>query len=109
MAYNLNKPAKGDAKNTGAPGPTPAPTKDTAWGRTNLGANSYGGPSSIEPGTKASIPLGDAMAAAQDDGQGALAKIQAHGVAGAPSPQIRPIDPTQEVPSTFGHRSRNGE
>jgi hypothetical protein len=108
MAYNLNKKAPGDAKNTGSPGPSPAPTKETAFGRENYGANAYGGPSSIEPGSKSSSPMADALKAGQDDGQSVLDHVIANG-AKISSSQTRPVSNEQKVPTTFGHRSRNGE
>jgi hypothetical protein len=105
MAYQISKPAKGDAENTGAPGPTPAPTKETAFGRGSYGANAYGGPSSIEPGAKSSSPMADAIRDAQNDGQDVLGKIQAHGVTGSPSPQTRAIS-SEPLPPAHGMRSR---
>jgi hypothetical protein len=104
MALKKFGPAKGNAKNTGAPGPTPAPTtdalvsltkaKDTAWGRGTYGGNAYNGPVSLAPGEKLSAPLGDAIA---DPGLAAIAA--GHGDTGAP--QTRDVS-SQPYPTAFG-------
>lgn len=54
MAIDTTKKAPGNAANTGAPGPTPAPThvERNFHGDQPYGNNRYGGPSSDTPGKR---------------------------------------------------------
>jgi len=130
MAYQMTrKPttggnAKGDARNTGAPGPTPPPRtkykeplpgeKDTVTG---YGAARNFGPSSADPGVSVTSPLADDLrnVAAQADSGDLLGRIIEKGTAHGPaadvelqSPQTRNVDNTPYAPA-HGMRSRSGE
>lgn len=75
MAYNRTPKAP-------TPKPTPAPlTKETAYGRTNYGANASMFPSSIDPGTTVTSPLADNLRQSSDDGEGALDRVIREGTA----------------------------
>lgn len=105
--------AKGDAPNTGAPGPTPAPTRTyknpvlterqepTGYGIKDLG------PSSTDPGLSRTSPLADELkrVAAEGDGGDVLADIIQRGTARdvtsdlGGSPQTRPVSDEGCAPS----------
>ncbi len=115
MAYQTNKAkrraittaAKGDAPNTGAPGPTPSPIKKyvnpilvervepTGYGQAkNLG------PSSVEPGVTITSPLADELrrVAADSDAGDLIGDIAAHGTARNSSVDLKSAQ-TRDVPS----------
>ncbi len=84
----VTKPAAGNAKNTGAPGPTPAPlseaslalAKDRSMGRENYGSNAYDGKVYADPGKTTTSPLADELKTfAQTDGE--LDRVIAKGTA----------------------------
>lgn len=94
MAYqSVKTPAPGNAANTGAPGPTPAPTvKEKTFGRTNYGANAFDGPSSITPGKSVTSPLADDLRRASNDGEFVLDTVIARGTRmDSPDFQMRSI------------------
>ena len=95
MAYQTGKPpvtqpAKGDAPNTGAPGPTPAPVKTYANPdleqlrvfKPGYGTNNDNSPSSVPQGHKQTSALADELKRvnAQGDGGDALQDIIEQGV-----------------------------
>jgi hypothetical protein len=109
-------PAKGDAKNTGSPGPTPAPTsaelalkRDTSMGRTSYGANAWDGRTAADPGKSVSSPLADQLRAKNGEADGdLLGRIIERGSSRAvvadvdlQSPQTRQVDATP-LPTTHG-------
>ena len=130
MAYqNARKPttggkAKGDARNTGAPGPTPPPRtkyKQPESGEkfqvVGYGAARNFGPSSADPGVTITSPLADDLrnVAAQGDGGDLLGRIAERGTARGPaadvelqSPQTRDVD-ASPYPTAHGMRNRSGE
>lgn len=92
--------ARGNARNTGAPGPTPAPTKkdltaeqarSTSYGRENYGANGYDGPASVAPGKTITSPLGDSLVAGDDVLKAVIAK-------GTRTESLAPFDSVQDKP-----------
>jgi len=107
----VTRPSAGDAPNTGAPGPTPAPTRKyvnpvlveriepTGYGQAkNLG------PSSVEPGTTNTSGLADELrrVAAESDAGDLLGDIAARGTArdasvDLDSKQTRPFTNEQGV------------
>src|ERR1700731_1274588 len=94
MAKTKVKPAhdiaKGNAPDTGSPGPPPAPTRPAApdvisHPRAGIAAGFYGGnadsgPVSLVPGTTRQSPLADNLRASVDD-SGELDRIQREGTA----------------------------
>ena len=117
----VTKPAAGDARNTGAPGPTPAPVreydpreKDRTMGRESYGSNAWSGASSLTPNQKASSPLADALKAknAEGDGGDLLQHIIEKGVArnndDLISSQLRTVSKDQ-YPTTFGLAKRGSD
>ncbi len=126
MAYQTGRPvkvpAKGDAPNTGSPGPTPPPTlaetqhmKDTAYGRTSYGANAYAGRVVANPGKSVTSPLADQLKAkaAEGDGGDLLQTIIEKGTArdstvDLRSPQTRFVS-KEQYPATFGHKSHTAD
>lgn len=127
MAFQTGKPravkaaAKGDAKNTGAPGPTPAPVKFANPSLTerdfapNYGTNHFTGASSANPGEKVTSPLADNLKAkaAEGDAGDLLQDIIERGTARdtsveLQSPQTRVVS-NEQLPASFGMRSRVGE
>jgi hypothetical protein len=111
MAIIVKEAAKGNAPNTGAPGPTPAPTRPAppdmvtnprAPHGTGYGTNQDAGPASIEPGTTRASALAANMRASVDD-DGCLDRIQKNGTRMDDSinTQLRKVaaDP---YPTTFG-------
>lgn len=113
MAYQVHKnraitqPARGNAPNTGAPGPTPGPTKKyqnlvlterdepTGYGQAkNLG------PSSVEPGVTITSPLADELrrVAADSDAGDLIGAIAEHGTARNSSVDLKSPQ-TRDVPS----------
>jgi hypothetical protein len=129
MAHQTNKnravkvPAEGDAPNTGAPGPTPAPVKtyknpDLEQMRVfqaGYGTNSDNSPSSLAPGTSKTSSLADELKrvnALGDQGDH-LQDIISHGVArnssvDLASPQTRDVSKTP-YPAAHGMRSRQAD
>jgi hypothetical protein len=111
--------APGNAPNTGAPGPTPAPKKalqpnsDQITSIRKAPVAGYGqdrsqSPSSIPPGTNLLSPMAQSLKAAQDDGEGTLDKI----ISGDHAAQVRDLGRTvsdTQYPTTFGHRSRKND
>jgi hypothetical protein len=127
MAFQTARPVKkaapGDAKNTGAPGPTPAPVKfanpslNERQFTPGYGTNHFTGASSVTPGGKVTSPLADDLKskAAEGDAGDLLQAIVEGGTARGKAsrvelqaPQTRDIDNTS-LPITPGMRSRNGE
>jgi len=123
MAYQTGKPvkvpAKGDARNTGAPGFTPAPTsppssaelalrRDAAYGRGGYGSNAYAGASSAEPGVSVTSPLADRLRAKAAAGDAdLLSDIIRHGTSrdstvDLKSSQTRPYTNEQHVETNPG-------
>jgi hypothetical protein len=93
MAKTRVKPAhdiaKGNAPDTGSPGPTPAPTRPAAPDvisrpraatPAGYGMNSDAGPVSVAPGTTRQSPLADNLRASVDD-DGVLDRVQREGTA----------------------------
>lgn len=78
MAKQVDTPAKGDAKNTGSPGPTPAPVHQTFGGKGDqpIGNNRYGGPSSTDAPGQNIVSGFEAM----KDPTGVLDTVQAKGL-----------------------------
>jgi hypothetical protein len=116
MAYQV---AKGNAKNTGAPGPTPAPTKkappiNDVVSRARQGGDGYAqnsgvnNPSSVPPGTQKISGLAANIRGAVDDP--ALDAVIAGTPIGnsGPTGQERPIS-RDPFPTAFGNRNRSGE
>lgn len=121
MAYQngnrqVKKPAAGDAPNTGAPGPTPAPVKFANPSmaerdfKPGYGTNHDPHPSAIDPGEKAASALADNLRskAAESDAGDLLGRIAERGTARGKaadvelqSPQTRDVDDTP-YPTTFG-------
>ncbi len=112
----VKKPAPGDAPNTGAPGPTPAPVKyvnpplaerDFTPG---YGTNHAPGSSSLTPGEKATSALADNLKAkaAEGDAGDLLQTIIERGTSRGSAAQVELQSPqTREVdkspyPATFG-------
>src|SRR5579864_8112205 len=117
-AGDIPATAAGNAPtNTGAPGPTPAPTRPAApdvisaprhGTPAGYGMNSDAGPVSLAPGLQRLSPLATNMVATRDDP--ALAAVISGKPIGndGPTGQERPIDPTP-YPTTHGMRNRSGE
>jgi hypothetical protein len=110
MAIDTTK-AQGNAPNTGAPGPTPAPTRPAAPTlATKQAATSYGQsgasfPSSVEPGAKVTSQLGlniDRSGPAMDE---ILQRGHAAGLDSTGEWQTRNVDKTP-FPPAHGMRSR---
>jgi hypothetical protein len=93
MAKTRVKPAhdiaKGNAPDTGSPGPTPAPTRPAAPDvisaprratAAGYGMNSDSGPVSLSPGMTRQSPLADNLRASVDD-DGVLDRVQRQGTA----------------------------
>jgi hypothetical protein len=130
MAHNINQkkahggrvkgfgPADGNGPNTGAPGPTPAPTKkvapDVISAPRNATPEGYGmspghNPSSIAPGEQLLSPMAEVLKEASDDGEGALDRVIGEGTArrdNAISDQLRDIAPGN-VPDAHGMKRQN--
>jgi hypothetical protein len=92
MAYQVKTTAKGDAANTGAPGPTPAPKAkpqppdqiSKVRAPTNAGGyglNGFVGRSSLNPGEQLLSPMAESLKAASDDGESVLDTVVAKGTA----------------------------
>ena len=114
----VTKSAPGDAPNTGAPGPTPPPSRPAppdevtelrhpANLRSGYGLNGYSGPSSIPPGQQKLSPLAENLKASSEAPDGlTLDHIIQHGTArdtsvDLQSTQTRKIDATPSK-SSFG-------
>jgi hypothetical protein len=118
MAFQQVKTtAKGNAANTGAPGPTPAPkakpqqpdqiSQVRAPTHVGYGMNSFAGRSSLNPGEQLLSPMALSLKAASDDGENVLATVVAKGTARRDSSitsQLRDIAPGN-VPDAFGMAS----
>jgi hypothetical protein len=118
MAKTRVKPAhdiaKGNAPNTGAPGPTPAPTRPSApdvisaprkGTAAGYGMNSDAGPVAIAPGATRQSPLADNLRASVDD-DGVLDRVQRDGTARpAPDWQTRTVS-DKGNPAAHGMASR---
>jgi hypothetical protein len=83
MAIQVKTSAKGNAPNTGAPGPTPAPDEVSqvrSPTRAGYGMNGYAGPSSLNPSKAQMSPLAANLKASIDD-DGALDRVIRDGTA----------------------------
>lgn len=127
MAYQnarpVKKPAQGNAKNTGAPGPTPAPVKyvnptlNEKDFKPGYGTNHFTGASSVAPGQTAESDLARDLRskAAQGDAGDLLGRIASRGTTRGnaaavelQSPQTRDVDDSP-YPTAHGMRNRSGE
>jgi hypothetical protein len=109
--------APGDAPNTGAPGPTPAPTRPAAPDvisrprqatPAGYGMNSDAGPVSLAPGVTRQSPLADNLRASVDD-DGVLDHVQQFGTArrdDSITGQLRKIA-DGNVPTSYGMKDAN--
>ena len=106
MAKQVDVPAKGNAKNTGSPGPSPAPVHQTFGGKGDqpIGNNRYGGASSDPPGQNTTSGF-----EAMKDPTGVLDTVQAKGLrpddASPINGQLRAIGDTN-VPAHPGMAKR---
>jgi hypothetical protein len=116
MAHNANQPAKGNAPNTGSPGPTPAPkarvvpqAPDQITFVRKPSPAGYGQngpqPSSINPGQQMLSPMAANLKASSDDGEGVLDTVIARGTARqdeSVTGQLRKIADSADVPPSYG-------
>ncbi len=107
-ARAVKSAAKGDAKNTGAPGPTPAPVKKYVnppvverQEVVGYGGSKNLGPSSTDPGVTITSPLADELrrVAALSDAGDLLGDIAQHGTARNVSAGDMMAPQTRDVPS----------
>ena len=123
MAITVSKAAKGNAPNTGAPGPTPAPTRTvpplndvvTAPRGSHDGGYGPGRAEQITPRRFRRVinccrRLPRTLKASSDDGESGLDAVIKNGARmdGA-DPQTRAVSAEQKVPTTYRMRSRSGE
>jgi hypothetical protein len=108
----VTQPAKGNAANTGAPGPTPAPVtsvslalaRDKSWGRESYGAGGYGGRVVADPGQTVTSPLADAIRKAQADEADVLSAAIKGGTPASIADQLRTVS-AKPYPPTHGAKS----
>jgi hypothetical protein len=115
--------AKGDARATGNPGPTPAPARKyvnpvlTERDETpGYGSAKNLGPSSVEPGTTNTSPLADELKRVNAEGDGGdhLQDVIDHGTArnsmvDLASLQTRPYTNEQDVPTATGMKRQTAQ
>jgi hypothetical protein len=120
MAYQVKTPAKGDAPNTGSPGPTPAPRAKAPAAPDSVsklrapstgngyGQNGFAGRSSINPGEQELSPLAANLKATVDD-DGALDAVIARGAKMADSNFETRSESDVSYPPAHGmkHRTAN--
>ena len=99
-----------DKTNTGAPGPTPAPTRTAfpdaaskirAPTGQGYGTNGPVNPSSVDPGQTLESDASRSIREAQDDGEHVLDQVQAHG-SKIPNQQTRDVPMTGLVAPSHG-------
>jgi len=118
MAISVKEAAKGNAAQTGAPGPTPAPkSKPTApdlisqvrspvTGGNRYGQNQFAGRSSLNPGETLISPMAASLKAAQDDGESVLDAVISRGAKMADSNFETRAEPATPYPAAHGMKHR---